>query len=59
VSPLLVLIAIGDIVVVGVALIVMTVWPEWRRMKALERERDTKAREILERWLPADRCETS
>ena len=45
--------------IVGVVLVVMTLWPQWRRMKTLERERDEKARDILERWHPAERREPS
>jgi hypothetical protein len=46
-----------EIFLVGAVLVALTTWPLWRRLKKLERERDAKAREILERWRPVDRRE--
>jgi hypothetical protein len=39
-----------EIFLVGSVLVALTTWPLWRRLRKLERERDAKAREILERW---------
>ena len=54
-------VAVGlvEIFLVGSILVALTTWPLWRRLKKLERERDAKAREILERWRPTDRREPS
>jgi hypothetical protein len=43
-----------EIFLVGSVLVALTTWPLWRRLKKLERERDAKAREILERWRPVE-----
>jgi hypothetical protein len=48
-----------EIFLVGSVLVALTTWPLWRCLKKLERERDAKAREILERWRPVDRREPS
>ena len=48
-----------EMFLVGAVLVALTTWPLWRRLKKLERERDAKAREILERWRPVDRGEPS
>jgi hypothetical protein len=45
-----VVIALVEIFLVGSVVVALTTWPLWRRLKKLERERDAKAREILERW---------
>jgi hypothetical protein len=52
-------IALGKILFVGLVLVAFTTWPLWRCMKKLERERDDKAKEILERWRAFDRREPS
>jgi hypothetical protein len=52
-------VALAEIFLVGLVLVALTTWPLWRRLKKLERERDAKAREILERWRPVDRREPS
>ena len=54
-----VVIALAEIFLVGAVLVALTTWPLWRRYRKLERERDAKAREILERWRPTDRREPS
>jgi hypothetical protein len=48
-----------EIFLVRAVLVALTTWPLWCRLKKLERERDAKAREILERWRPVDRREPS
>jgi hypothetical protein len=55
----LVAVTLAEIFLVGAVLVALTTWPLWRRLKRLQRERDTKAREILERWRPTDRREPS
>jgi hypothetical protein len=52
-------IALAEIFLVGSVVVALTTWPLWRRMRRLQRERDEKAREILERWQPADGREPS
>jgi len=52
-------VALAEIFLVGLVLVALTTWPLWRRLKRLERERDAKARAILERWRPVDRREPS
>ena len=50
-------VVVVEISLVGSVLVALTTWPLWRRLKKLERERDAKAREILEQWRPVDRRE--
>jgi hypothetical protein len=54
-----VVIALVEIFLFGSVVVALTTWPLWRRLKKLERERDAKAREILERWRPVDRRDPS
>jgi hypothetical protein len=58
-EPIHVAVALGEIVLVGLVLLAVNVWPLWRHLKRQERELDEKARKILEEWQPTDRVKPS
>jgi hypothetical protein len=55
-EPVHVAAALGEIVLVGLVLLAVAIWPLWRHLRKLERERDAIGRKVLEKWQPTERA---